>query len=50
MTDNDIRRILVERKREARKQERRQELYEGIGSALGFAGLFVICFMLSVIC
>ena len=50
MSDNEIRQILIERKREARKAERREEIMECIEGLVGFGGLFFICFMLSVVC
>ena len=49
MTDNEIREILIERKRAARELERREELREWIEAFAGFGGLLIICFMLSVI-
>lgn len=49
MTDNEIRQILIERKRQAREAERRAEIREMIEDIVGWASLFGICFMLSVI-
>ena len=49
MTDNEIGQILIERKKEARRAEKREELRECIEALIGFGGLFFICFMLSVI-
>ena len=50
MTDNEIRKILIDRKRAARKAERREELRDSIEGFAGFACLTFICFMLSVVC
>ena len=49
MSDEEIRQILAERKRQARKEERRAEILELVGGFLGWASLFWIGFMLSVI-
>ena len=49
MSDNEIRQILVEKKRKERQMQRREDLLEIIGSAFAWAGLFWICFMLSVV-
>lgn len=49
MSDNEIRKILIERKRQERKAQRRAEILETAGDMLGWASLFGICFMLSVI-
>lgn len=48
MSDNEIRQILAERKRQERKQmKRRAEALEVAESLIGWASLFGICFMLS---
>ena len=49
MSDNEIRQILLERKRQRRKEERRAEILEMAEGFIGWASLFAICFMLSVI-
>ena len=49
MTDNEIRQILIERKKAARREERREELHDYIEAFAGFGSLLIICFMLSVI-
>ena len=49
MSDNEIRQILLERKRQRRKEERRAEILEMAEDFIGWASLFAICFMLSVI-
>ena len=49
MSDNEIRQILMERKRAAHKAERSEELRGWIEAFIGFGGLMIICFMLSVI-
>ena len=49
MSDNEIRQILMERKKALRRSERKEELREWIEAFVGFAGLLIICFMLSVI-
>lgn len=49
MSDNEIRQILVEKKRKERQMQRREDLLEIIGSTFAWAGLFWICFMLSVV-
>ena len=49
MSDEQIRQILIERKRKARKAEKRAEVLEAVGMIIAWAGLFWICFMLSVI-
>ena len=49
MSDNEIRQILAERKRQQRRQERREEIRDIIEGVIGWACLFGICFMLSVI-
>jgi len=48
MSDNEIRQILIERKREKRrKMKRRAMMLEVAESLIGWASLFGICFMLS---
>ena len=48
MSDNEIRKILIERKREERKRmKRRAEALEAAENLIGWASLFGICFMLS---
>lgn len=47
MSDNEIRQILLERKRQRRKEERRAEILEMAEGLIGWASLFGICFMLS---
>lgn len=49
MSDNEIREILVQRKRKARRAARREEIRDCIEGFIGFGGLMFICFMLSVI-
>ena len=49
MRDEDIRRILIMRKREAAKEARRQEILEVIEGVFCWSSLFFIGFMLSVI-
>lgn len=49
MSDEKIREILIERKRNIRNAERRAETFEILGGLLGWSSLFVIGFMLSVI-
>ena len=49
MSDNEIRKVLTERKRQERKEERRAELLEMAEGFIGWASLFGIGFMLSVI-
>ncbi len=49
MSDNEIRQILAERKRQARKAERRAEIIEAVEGFIGWSSLFIIGFMLSVI-
>lgn len=50
MSDEQIRQILIERKRAERKEERREEIRDCIEGLAGFGSLMIICFMLSVIC
>ena len=49
MSDNEIREILIERKRRQRKQERLYELKDAVEGFIGFACLITICFMITVI-
>ena len=49
MSDNETRKILAERKRQERKMKRYEFALEMVGNAVGWGGLVVICFMLSVI-
>lgn len=49
MSDNEIRRILIERKRQEAKKKRREDALEIAGDIVAWLGLFAICFMLSVI-
>ena len=49
MNDNEIKEILIERKRKARKAENRAAILEAAGTITAWAGLLWICFMLSVI-
>ena len=49
MSDEQIRQILIERKRQERKAERRAEILDAVGSIFAWGGMFWICFMLSVI-
>lgn len=49
ISDNEIRKILAERKRAEREAARREEIKDYIEGFVGFACLFLICFMLSVI-
>lgn len=48
MSDNEIRQLLIERKRaERKKMKRRAMMLEAAESLIGWASLFGICFMLS---
>ena len=47
MSDNEIRQILIERKRQDRKMQRRAEILEITGDILGWASLFAMAFMLA---
>ena len=49
MSDEQIREILIQRKKEARKRANRAAIIEVVGDLLGWSSLIVICFMLSVI-
>lgn len=47
MSDNDIRQILIERKRKARRKAFTREAAEGL---IGWGSLFAMIFMLSICC
>lgn len=49
MSDEQIREILIERKKEARRRANRAAILEAVGGLLGWSSLIAICFMLSVI-
>ena len=49
MSDNEIRKILIERKKQERKIEKRTELIGIAGDLIGWASLFGVCFMLAAI-
>lgn len=49
MSDEQIRQILIERKRQERKEERRAEILDTVGCIFAWASIFWIGFMLSVI-
>lgn len=49
MSDNEIRRILVEKKRKERQMQRRAEIIEAAQDVAAWGSLFMLCFMLSVI-
>ena len=49
MSDNEIRKILIEEKRREKQMQRRAELADYAAGFLGFGGIAVICFMLSII-
>ncbi len=49
MSDEQIREILIQRKKEARRRANRAAVLEVVGDLLGWSSLIVICFMLSVI-
>ena len=49
MSDEQIRQILIERKRQKRRLERREEIRAYIEGCIACAGLLWICFMLTVI-
>ncbi len=49
MSDNEIRQILIEKKRQKRKTEKRAEIIEMVGGFIGWSSLFFLAFMLSVI-
>jgi len=46
MSDNEIREILIERKK---KQERLDGLRDAAEGIIGFASLLILCFLISVI-
>ena len=49
MSDNEIRQILIERKRRERREEQLRAYKECVDGIVGFASLFIICFMIAVI-
>ena len=49
MSDNEIRQILIERKRREREMEKLRECKACVEGIVAFASLFFICFMISVI-
>ena len=50
MSDNEIRQILIEKKRlERKKQQDRELIRELAENIIGWGSLFIICFMLTVI-
>lgn len=49
MSDNEIREILIERKKMQRRQERLDGLRDAAEGFIGFACLFILCFMIAVI-
>lgn len=49
MSDNEIRQILIERKRQEIRKQNRAALKEAAEAVLGWICLFAICFMLSAI-
>ena len=49
MSDNEVRKILIERKRQDEKMKRRAAALEIVGDAVAWGGLIAICFTLSVI-
>ena len=49
MSDNEIRRILAERKRQERKEQRREAAIEAAEDIIAWCSLFGIAFMMSVI-
>jgi hypothetical protein len=49
MSDNEIRRILVQRKRIEAQEERRDHIINAIETFFSIGGMIVIGFMLSVI-
>lgn len=48
MSDNEIRKILAERKREERRMQKREIIIEVVEGIVGWVGIFTIGFMLSV--
>lgn len=49
MSDNEIKKILIERKRKEAEEKRRAAIIELLQDASAWGGLLVICFMMSVI-
>jgi len=49
VSDNEIREILIERKKRQRKQERLYELRDAAEGIIGFASLLILCFLIAVI-
>ena len=49
MSDNEIRQILIERKRQEIRKQNRAAVKEAAEAVLGWICLFGICFMLSAI-
>ena len=49
MSDNEIRQILIERKRAMKRHRRLHEIKEAVEGFVGFGLLFVILFMISVV-
>ena len=49
MSDNEIREILVERKRQEKRMQRREAVIETVEGIIAWGGLFFIGFMLAVI-
>ena len=49
MSDNEIKQILIERKRQQRKLERREELRGYVEGFIGMGGIVLLILMLSVI-
>lgn len=49
MSDEQIRKILIERKRQERRKQNREAILEIVEGVVGWSSLFFIGFMLSVI-
>lgn len=49
MRDEDIRRILIERKRKERKQMKRAAVLDAAAGIAAWSSLFALCFMMSFI-
>lgn len=49
MSDNEIREILVQKKRNERRMKRRETVIETVEGIIAWGGLFFIGFMLAVI-
>lgn len=49
MSDNEIREILIERKKMQMRQERLDGLRDAAEGIIGFASLLILCFLISVI-